>query len=88
MRERGVRPPMGPIPSPRGNAAMESPMGIVRPECAHAQVCDTRDGAALGLFDCIEAVCDRAGTHTALGDLSPAEFEEANWPEGGCRKAA
>ena len=28
----------------------------------------------------VEVVCNRARIHTAPGDLSPAEFEEANWP--------
>lgn len=40
-----------------------------------------RDEAALDLFEYIEVVYNRARIHAALGDLSPAEFEEANWPE-------
>lgn len=67
--------------SPWGNATMESPIGIVKSRRVHARVCGTRDEAALDLFERIEAACSRAQTHSALGDLSPVELEEANWPK-------
>lgn len=81
MRERGVRPSMGLISSPRDNAATESLMGIVKSECVHARVYATRDEAALDIFERIEVVYNRARVHSALGYISPAEFEEANWPD-------
>lgn len=81
MRERGIRPSTGPVSSPRGNAAMESPTGVAKSECVHARVCAARDEAALDIFECIEAVCSRARTRSALGYMSPAGFEEANWPD-------
>lgn len=89
MREHGVRPSMGSISSPWDNAAMESLMGIVKSECAHARTYGTRDEAALDIFEYIEVIYNRARIRSALGDLSPAEFEEANWPEDeGRTKAA
>ena len=81
MREHGVRPSMGSISSPWGNAAMESLMGIVKSECVHARVYATRDEAALDIFERIEVVYNRARTHSALGYMSPAELEGANWPD-------
>ena len=81
MREHGIRPSMGSISSPWGNAAMESLMGIVKSECVHARACATRDEAALDIFERIEVVYNRARIHSALGYMSPAEFEEANWPD-------
>ncbi len=81
MWENGIRPSMGPISSPWDNAAMESLMGIVKSECVHARVYATRDEAALDIFEDIEVVYNRARTHSALGYMSPAEFEEANWPD-------
>ena len=81
MREHGVRPSMGSISSPWDNAAMESLMGLVKSEGVHARVYATRDEAELDLFKYIEVIYNRAGIHTALGDLSPVEFEEANWPD-------
>lgn len=82
MREHGIRPSMGSISSPWDNAAMESPMGIVKSECVHARACATRDEAALDIFERIEVVYNRARIHSALGYMTPAEFEEANWPDG------
>lgn len=81
VRERGARPSMGSISSPWGNAAMESPMGIVKSECVHARACAAREEAALDIFEYIEAAHNRARTHSAPGYMSPAESEEANWPD-------
>ena len=47
----------------------------------HARVYATRDEAALDIFEYIEVVYNRARIHSALGYMSPAEFEEANWPD-------
>lgn len=88
MRENGIRPSMGSISSPWGNAAMESLMGIVKSECAHARTYATREEAALDLFECIEVVHNRARIRSALGYLSPAEFEEANWLKENSRSEA
>lgn len=88
MRERGIRPSMGSISSPWDNAAMESPMDIVKPECAHAQAYAAREEAALDLFGYIEVAYNRARMHSALGYLSPAEFEKANWPKDNSRPKA
>lgn len=81
MRETGIRPSMGSILSPRDNAAMESTTGIVKPECAHARTYAAREGTALDPLEHIEVVYNSARIHSALGHLSPAEFEEADWPK-------
>ena len=88
MRENGIRPSMGSISSPWDNAAMESPMGIVKSECAHARTYAPLEEAALDLFEYIEAVHNRARMHSALGHLVPAESEEANWPKENSRSKA
>ena len=81
MSKHDIRPSMGSISSPWDNAAMESLMGLAKSEGVHARVYATRDEAALDLFEYIEVIYNRARIHTALGDLSPVEFEEANWPD-------
>ena len=88
MRENGIRPSMGSISSPWDNAAMESLMGIVKSECVHARTYATREESALDLFEYIEVIYNRARIHSALGYLSPAEFEDANWPKENSRSKA
>ena len=75
MREAGIRPSMGSIASPWDSAAMESLMGLVKAECVHARTFETRDQAALEIFDYIECFYNRVRIHSALGNLSPEEFE-------------
>ena len=75
MREAGIGPSMGSIASPWDSAAMESPMGLVKAERVHARTFETRDQAALEIFDYIGCSCNRVRIHSALGSLSPEEFE-------------
>ena len=75
MRERGIRPSMGSIRSPWDNAVTESLMGIIKTECVHARTFDTREQAALEIFDYIECFYNRLRIHSALDWLSPEEFE-------------
>ena len=65
----------GAISPPWDNAAMESPMGPVRAECAHARTLEGRGRAALEIFEYMECLYDRVRTHSALGHPSPGEFE-------------
>ena len=78
MRDNGIRPSMGAISSPWDNAAMESLMGLVKAECVHARTFESRERAALEIFEYIECLYDRVRTHSALGYLSPEEFEARN----------
>ena len=76
MRDAGIRPSMGSISSPWDNAVTESLMGAIKSECVHARTFDSRERAALEIFDYIEGFYNRLRIHSALGWLSPAEFEE------------
>lgn len=75
MRGAGIGPSTGSIASPRDDAAMESPMGPVEAGCVHARAFETRDQAALEIFDHIECSCNGARIHSAPGNLSPEGFE-------------
>lgn len=87
MRDAGIEPSMGSISSPWDDAAMESLMGLIKAECVHARTFETRERAALEIFDYIEAFYNRVRIHSALGNLSPAEFE-AGHREGAALNAA
>ena len=86
MRDNGIRPSMGAISPPWDNAAMESPMGLVKAECVHARIFESREQAAPEIFEYIECFYNRVRTHSALGYLSPEEFEARN--RKGAAKAA
>ena len=88
MRGAGIEPSMGSIASPWDNAAMESLMGAIKAECVHARTFESRERAALEILEYIECFYNRVRTHSALGYLSPEEFERANWPEEECRPMA
>ena len=75
MRDNGIRPSMGSVSSPWDNAPTESLMGTIKSECVHARTFDSREQAALEIFDYIEGFYNRVRIHSALGWLSPAEFE-------------
>ena len=87
MREAGIGPPMGSVSSPWDSAATESLKGPIKSECVHARTFETRERAALEIFECIECFYNRARIHSALGNLSPAEFEARNM-EGAVKMAA
>ena len=61
---------------------------IVESGYVHARTYATREEAALDLFEHIEVIYNRARTHLPLGCLSPAQFEEANWPKENSRSKA
>ncbi len=82
MKEFGIRPSMGSISSPWDNAPTESFMGIIKSECVHARTFDDREQAAIEIFDYIECFYNKLRIHSALGWLSPVEFEKKYEMEG------
>lgn len=76
MRERGIRPSMGSVASPWDNAPTESFMGMLKRECVHRKTFETREQAQIEIFEYIEAFYNRLRIHSALGFMSPMEFEE------------
>lgn len=87
MRAAGIRPSMGSISSPWDNAAMESLMGLIKAECVRARTFETRDQAALEIFEYIECFYNRVRIHSALGSLSPEEFEAGHTEDAAPRAA-
>ena len=58
------------------NAAMESFWSTLKEELVHRTRFETRAQAASAIFDYIETFYNRERLHSALGYLSPVEFEE------------
>lgn len=79
MEENGIVPSMGSVSSPWDNAVTESLMGVIRAECVHARTFSGREEAALEIFEYIERFYNRARIHSALGWLSPEEFEKKTY---------
>ena len=57
------------------NAAMESFFHTLKVECVHRHAFRTREEASYVIFDYIETFYNRARKHSALGYVSPAQFE-------------
>lgn len=76
MRRYEIVPSMGAISSPWDNAVTESLMSTIKVECVHRQTFKARDDARLEIFDYIEVFYNRLRIHSALGNLSPMEFED------------
>ena len=57
------------------NAAMESCFSTLKSELG--EWFETHGEASEKLFDCIEVFCNQQRTHSAIGCVSPAEFERA-----------
>jgi putative transposase len=56
-------------------------MGVIKSECVHARIFENREQATLAHFEYIEHIYNRLKVHSALGWLSPVEFEAANKPK-------
>lgn len=81
MEENGIVPSMGSVSSPWDNAVTESLMGVIKAECVHARTFSGREEAALEIFEYIECFYNRIRIHSALGWLSPEEFERKQMEE-------
>ena len=60
------------------NAAMESFWSTLKEELVHRRTFASRAEAAGAIFDYIETFYNRERLHSALGYLSPVEFEKQN----------
>ena len=75
LREAAIIPSMGRVGDPWDNALMESAIGTIKAELVNRHVFHTRDQARLAIFDYIEAFYNPIRAHSALGHLSPDEYE-------------
>lgn len=78
-REAGVAPSMGSVGDAYDNALAEAFFATLETELLMRCAFATRQAARLALFDFIEGFYNSHRRHSALGYLSPAEFERRWW---------
>jgi putative transposase len=76
LRDSGIVASMGSRGDAYDNAPAESVMSTIKTELVKRQRFRTRDQARLEVFSYIEGFYNPLRRHSALGYLSPAEFEE------------
>lgn len=74
-REAGIRLSMGSVGDAYDNALMESFFGSLEAELIDRSTWATHRTARLAVFEYVEAFYNRVRRHSALGYLSPVEFE-------------
>jgi transposase InsO family protein len=75
LEAHGVTPSMSRTGNCYDNAAMESLFATLKRECTNRYDFPTRDAAAARIVQYLETFYNRTRRHSALGYLSPAEFE-------------
>src|SRR5262249_28852255 len=81
-RELGVRPSMGSVGDAYDNAMAESLFATLECELLDRRRFQTQSEAKLALFQWIEGWYNTRRRHSALGYLSPKEFERRRAEEG------
>ena len=76
LRDSGIMASMGSRGDAYDNAAAESFMATIKTELVHRQRFKTRDAARLAVFRYIEGFYNPHRRHSALGYLSPVEYEK------------
>ncbi|TPW64227.1 integrase core domain-containing protein, partial [Schumannella sp. 10F1B-5-1] len=80
MREAGLMGSMGKVASAYDNALMESFWGSMQIELLDRRPWATRTELATAIFEWIESFYNRSRRHSALGYLSPDEYETLHNP--------
>jgi putative transposase len=81
LQEHGFRQSMGSTADCFDNAVTESAISTIKSDFLFGKVLGTQQVARTGLFDYIETFYNRVRRHSALGYLSPEQFER-QWRGG------
>jgi len=82
LEDEGLVPSMGRVGSAYDNALAESFVATLRTELLYRNAWPTRQVAKTAIFEYIEGFYNTHRRHSALGHLSPAEFEEVRMEVG------
>ncbi len=77
MRSHGCKPSMSRKGNCWDNAPMESFFSRLKVELIYAEQYESIEAAKSGLFEYIEVFYNRLRRHSAIGNISPAAFEQA-----------
>jgi putative transposase len=77
LKEAGLLPSMGSVADAYDNSMAESFVSTLTRELIHRHSWPTRQSARVAIFEYIEAFYNTRRRHSALGHLSPVEYEEA-----------
>jgi transposase InsO family protein len=75
LHAHGLRPSMSRTANPYDNAVVESFFSSLKTECLERQHITSRSQTQARVFDYIETFYNRVRLHSALGFLSPVDFE-------------
>ena len=82
LEDEGLLPSMGRVGSAYDNALAESFVATLKTELLYRVSWPTRQAVRTAIFEYIEGFYNTRRRHSALGYLSPAEFEETTLLEG------
>ena len=77
LKESGLLPSMGAVAGCYDNSMAESFVSTLKRELIHRHSWPTRQITRVTIFEYIEAFYNTRRRHSALGHLSPVEYEEA-----------
>jgi len=77
LREAGLLPSMGSVADAYDNSMAESFVSTLKPELIHRHSWPSRQTARMAIFEYIDGFYNTHRRHSALGHLSPSEYEEA-----------
>jgi putative transposase len=76
LREEGLLPSMGSVADAYDNSMAKSFVSTLKRELIHRHSWSTRQTARTAVFEYIEGFYNTRRRHSALGHLSPSEYEE------------
>lgn len=81
LKETGLLPSMGSVADAYDNALAEAFVATLKSELLHRHSWPTKERLRVAIFEYVEGFYNRKRRHSALGYLSPAEYEEGRMSE-------
>src|ERR671916_3447745 len=82
LKEAGLLPSMGSVANAYDNSMAESFVSTLKRELVHRHSWPNRQTARTAIFEYIEGFYNTRRRHSALGHLSPSEYEEVTMKGG------